>query len=70
MKVTIEVEMNNDAFDDGFNGLRELHRLLNLAVEKVGDQMSRSPSLCNHPESADKLLDKNGNTVGTVQWQP
>lgn len=66
MKVVIEIEMTNSAFDDGYGGLKELHRLLELAVQKVGQQLGRPMSICDAPEAADKLLDFNGNTVGSV----
>lgn len=65
MKVCIEFDCNNSAFDgDGF--CFELKSILQQAVQKIIAQSNRSPCLCAWPESADKLLDTNGNTVGTV----
>ncbi len=71
MKVTIEFDCSNAAFsgedfsDDLF--LEEVSHILAQADWKIRSQFYRPPaSVCTAPESADKLIDSNGNTVGTV----
>ena len=65
MKVEIEIELDNDAFaDEGL--LDELTRILCTIPGKVQRQMDRMESLCDAPEVDDKLLDINGNTVGSL----
>jgi hypothetical protein len=44
----------------------EIHRILKEAVEKIREQRRRLPCICTALESADKLLDINGNTVGSI----
>lgn len=66
MKVLIEVECSNAAFDDYPEN--ELRRILNTVPRKVIRQLSRQAGcVCQHPEADDKLLDANGNTVGTLK---
>jgi hypothetical protein len=65
MKILIEIDCENAAFwPDPFE---EIYRLLEQAKTKVRIQADRPECLCDAPESADKLLDYNGNTVGTVR---
>jgi hypothetical protein len=66
MKITIEFETDNAAFEGELFG-GELKKVLNQARLKVLRQRHRPPALCEHLESMDKLLDTNGNTVGTVE---
>ena len=68
MKLFIEIEMNNAAFDG--DPLPEVVRLLEQAVGKVAMQLVRpEATVCDAPESTDKLLDINGNTVGSVRLE-
>jgi rubredoxin len=65
-KVTIEVTLAGSAFDR--QPMIELEHILLRAVGKVEEQLARrGGTVCAAPESADKLLDTNGNTVGTVR---
>jgi len=67
MKIIIEVECQGAAFD---NFEYEIHRILNQAEHKILQQRDREPAtICDAPEAADKLLDVNGNTVGTVRYE-
>lgn len=66
MKIVIEFDTDNAAFEDNPN---EWRAIFLQAVGKVKSQLQRKPCLCNHPESVDKLIDSNGNTVGTVTVQ-
>lgn len=64
-KVTIEIELENAAFEDDLEG--ELTRILSVCTRKVLRQSRRSPdTVCTAAESDDVLLDINGNTVGTI----
>lgn len=66
MKVTIEFTTDNDAFEEDLLG--ETKRILTQALRKIEAQLEREPGcVCTHPESTDKLLDSNGNTVGSVR---
>ena len=66
MKVRIEFDTDNAAFEDGFG--YELAKVLGQASDKVIRQMSRCDGcVCDAPERDDVLLDSNGNTVGTVR---
>ena len=65
MKIIIELETDNDAFQHG-HLYTEIHRILKEAVEKIREQRRRLPCICTALESADKLLDINGNTVGSI----
>lgn len=76
MKVIIEFECDNDAFvgdDDWEQDLidtfyTEVGNVLEQAREKIVEQRRREDGcVCTALESADKLLDSNGNTVGTVR---
>jgi len=70
MKVTVEVNMDNDAFgEDLEDALWELSNILRRVPDKVRDQYGRPEALCDAPESADKLRDVNGNTVGYVRLE-
>jgi len=60
LKIRIEIECVNAAFSDDY--------LMAQAEQKILEQIGR-PRLgviCDAPESADRLLDSNGNTVGRV----
>lgn len=66
MKLTVKINMDNDAFCDA----SELGRILSLVESKVQRQMGRSEAtVCDAPEVDDKLLDINGNTVGSVKLE-
>jgi len=65
MKLTINIDLDNAAFEDHM--IDELGRVLRSCVSKTIEQLERPDSLCDHPEAADKLLDLNGNTVGSIQ---
>lgn len=66
MRVTITFDTDNAAFQDG--GIYyELRKILRDAERKIQEQLERPPCRCTHPESSDKLLDSNGNTVGTLE---
>ena len=71
MKVTLELELGNAAFEDDM--ARELCRVFSTGPGKVMRQMERDPAtVCDAPEADDKLFDSNGNTVGMVkviEWQ-
>lgn len=65
MKIRIEIDCDNAAFEHDTIG--EVERILRGIGPKLRDQMGRAPGcLCTAPESADKLKDRNGNTVGTL----
>lgn len=68
-RVVIDVETVNAAFGEG--DVDEVIGKLALIfsgqiLRKIREQTSRPPALCNAPEAADKILDYNGNTVGSV----
>lgn len=66
MRVTIEFETDNTAFSDDFTA--ELNHVLYSAEMKIWAQRRRKPAtVCTALESIDKLLDTNGNTIGTVR---
>lgn len=66
MKIKIEINCNGTALHDDLAG--ELDRILGTATSKVVAQLERSGRcICEALESTDKLLDINGNTVGTVE---
>lgn len=67
MRVIIEVECDNAAFDE--YPIREIKRILLTCPKKILEQAKRKPCLCDAPESADKLMDSNGNTVGFVKLE-
>lgn len=66
MKLFIEIEMDNAAFKDDV-AWEEIRRILSTASRKLEAQIDREPSICDVPEWADKLLDINGNTVGSIR---
>jgi hypothetical protein len=64
MKVIIEIVLDSDALQY----VGELSRILTTVEGKVTVQRGRSSTcLCDAPEVSDKLLDTNGNTVGSVR---
>jgi hypothetical protein len=66
MKITIEINCDDAALHDDFE--IEFPRLLNTIPQKIYNQLERSGRcICEALESSDKLLDSNGNTVGTVR---
>lgn len=65
MRVIIEINCYSAAFED--DPIPELRSILGTVPLKVVKQLSRPASLCDADESADKLMDVNGNTVGTVK---
>lgn len=65
MNLTIKIDLDNAAFEDDMIG--ELAQVLRSCVGKTIAQLERPDSLCDHPEAADKLLDSNGNTVGSIR---
>jgi hypothetical protein len=65
MKIRIEFEADNAAFVDNFPS--EISLVFRQAETKILEQLGRVEGcVCTAPEAADKLLDTNGNTVGTV----
>lgn len=64
-KVVIEIEMKNAAFEG--DPTPEVTRILAQACSKIAEQLEREPTICTAPEASDKLLDINGNTVGSVR---
>lgn len=68
MKLTIELEMDNAAFDE--NPTLELSRIMETVAVKVSRQLQREDGcICVALEIDDKLLDANGNTVGFVRLE-
>lgn len=66
MKVKIEVDLDNDAFQLSFHA--ELLRVLHSAADKAEKQFYATKAThCTAPEPMHKLLDSNGNTVGSVE---
>lgn len=66
-KLTIQIELKNASFED--DPAPEIKRILSSAIGKVRRQLDRAESLCKAPEADDKLLDINGNTVGTIKLE-
>lgn len=70
MKIKIEFDCDNAAFESGPYtrqlAMEEVYAVLKQAMEKIVVQLGRPHSVCDAPEAADKLLDSNGNTVGSV----
>ena len=65
MKVYIEFDCDNDSFGD-FDD--ETERILDQAHDKLLSQRyATAATVCQHPEPMHKLLDTNGNTVGSVK---
>lgn len=69
MRICIEINCDSAALfeDDDHVDEVELHRILCSVPPKVNQQLERPPCLCDAPEAADKLLDINGNTIGTLK---
>jgi len=68
MKVTIELSMDNAAFEE--NPTLELSRIMETVTGKVARQLQREDGcLCIADEIDDKLMDINGNTVGFVKLE-
>jgi hypothetical protein len=66
MKIKIEINCDDAALHDNLEV--ELPRILTTALGKVYAQLERDGRcICEALESDDKLLDINGNTVGTVR---
>lgn len=69
MKLTIEISMDNAAFE-GPLGPTEVSRILGKALSKVeGHMMTDTDCTCDAAEIDDKLFDINGNTVGRVRLE-
>jgi len=65
VKVYIEFDCDNDSFGD-FDD--ETERILDQAHDKLLSQRyATAATVCQHPEPMHKLLDTNGNTVGSVK---
>jgi len=65
MKVTITFDTDNAAWEDDPTG--ELHDVLEQAYAKVLEQINTpAATVCTAPEAMHKLLDINGNTVGSI----
>lgn len=68
MKLTIEIEMSNAAFQE--NPTLELSRTMDTVAGKVSRQLQREDGcICVALEIDDKLKDINGNTVGFVKLE-
>ena len=66
MEISIRIKTDNAAFDERPED--EIERILGTVAGKVRAQMERDPqTICDAPEVDDKLLDINGNTVGSVR---
>jgi hypothetical protein len=66
MKILIEINCDDAALHDNLHG--ELARIMYGIPDKVCAQLERSGRcICEALESSDKLIDINGNTVGTVR---
>lgn len=66
MKIIIEIDTSNAAFEDHGLG-NELMFVFTRAKNKIIRQLERPPSLCDAPEADDKVQDSYGNTVGSVR---
>lgn len=63
MLVKIEFSTDNAAFEEA----SEIHFVLAQIAKKVQAQAARSEDcICTAAEADDKLLDHNGNTVGSI----
>ena len=65
MRIKIDFCCDNAAFEDDL--FAEIEYLLYQIPEKVRQQLARKPCVCTAPESADKLFDSNGNSVGSLK---
>lgn len=69
MDILIKINCDDDALHSNLKG--ELKRILSTVPDKICSQLERDGRcVCEALESTDKLLDINGNTVGTVQVMP
>lgn len=66
MRVKLEFNMDSHAFEDEDLDVA-LAFMFRQARRKIIEQLARPAALCTAPESADKLLDVNGNTIGSIQ---
>lgn len=68
MRVVITVNCDSAAFSRCDDPSVELSRILAGCVKKFRAQLEREPGcICDAPEADDKLLDLNGNTVGSIK---
>lgn len=66
MRIIIEINCGNDAFND--DPIGELSRILRTVPGKIANICGREAGcLCDAPETDDKLQDANGNTVGSIK---
>jgi hypothetical protein len=66
VKVHIEFNMDSAASQDDPSDA--LGFIFAQAQRKIHEQLARKGgTICTAPEAGDKLLDPNGNTVGTIQ---
>ena len=63
-KVVIEIDCQGSAFEG--DPIHEISRILARVPGKVVEQWERPDAISDAPESADKLLDINGSTVGKL----
>jgi hypothetical protein len=66
MRLTIEIDLDNDAFVDG-DVFFEVTRILRSYATKLDDSGLFHATL---EHATDALLDLNGNTVGKAEWRP
>jgi hypothetical protein len=65
MRVQIEIDTSNDAFEEDPYG--EFVRIMDTVSAKVHRILARAPGcICTAPEVDDKIMDLNGNTVGSI----
>lgn len=68
MHIFIEFHTDNAAFED--DGRAYITDAIMQSVLKIEAQMRRPEGCtCTAPEAADKLLDTNGNTIGSVRLE-
>ena len=67
-KVCIEFDLDNAAFEDNFE--EELNRVLVAVGRRVKIQVGRIPGTGCIPKDPHILYDINGNSIGTVKWEP
>lgn len=65
MKLTIEIAMDNAAFED--QPLHEVDRILASVYAKLSASLERVK--CGSDSDEEKLLDINGNTVGFMKLE-
>ncbi len=66
MKITVEFECNNAAFESEEDFILEVSRLLKVAAGKAIEQYTAISDRASIKETSTKLLDINGTSVGTV----